>query len=142
MRATSPVKRALLFALVAPLAGLAACVQGYSTTAPSTPSGCTTEIVPALALAVRDSVTHQATASGILVGGSVSGKQGNYAITAPLASDTLTLWIGTISGTYNVSLHKAGYRDVTKSGIVVPSADSLDCHPQTVSLDVLLQPTS
>lgn len=139
---TSP-KRALALAAVLPLASLAACVQGYSaTTGPSNPSGCSSTVVPALALVVRDSVTQKGIASGTLVSGMVSGKQGTYVLSQPLATDSLTIELGTISGTYNVALHRAGYSDVAKNGIVVPSADSLDCHPQTVTVNIAMQPTS
>ena len=137
MPMTSPV-RALLAGIVLPMA---ACVSGYSGT-PTSPSACSADVVPALALDVRDSVTQKASASGVFVTGMVSGKQGTYVLGQPLDSDSLTIWIGTISGTYNVQLHKGGYQTETKSGIVVPPADSLDCHPRTITVDVNLQPTS
>jgi len=130
------LRRVLLVAAVVPMF---ACIQGASNA--TGPSACTANIVPALALAVRDSVTQKPIASGVFVSGLVSGKQGTYVLGQPLASDTLTIWLGTISGTYNVQLQKGGYQTVAKTGIVVPSADSLDCHPQTVSLDINLQPT-
>lgn len=132
------VRRVLLLGAVVPVA---ACVSGYSGT-PTSPSACTTDIVPALALAVRDAVTQKSIASGVFVTGLVSGKQGTYTLGQPLASDTLNIWIGTISGTYSVQLQKGGYQTAAKTGIVVPSADSLDCHPKTVTVDVNLQPTS
>lgn len=128
----------LLLGAVVPMA---ACVSGYSDT-PTSPSGCTADVVPALALAVRDSATQKGIALGVLVTGIVNGKHGTYMLGQPIDADSLTIFLGTISGTYNVTLQKSGYQTTSKTGIVVPPADSLDCHPRTISLDVLMQPTS
>lgn len=130
------LRRVLLAGAVVPMF---ACIEGASNT--TAPSACTPDIVPALALAVRDAATQKPIASGVFVTGLVSGKQGTYTLGQPLGSDTLDIWIGTISGTYNVQLQKGGYQTAAKTGIVVPSADSLDCHPATVTVDVNMQPT-
>ena len=137
MAMTSP-GRALLAGIIMPMA---ACVSGYSG-APTSPSQCTPDIVPALALAVRDAATQKPIAAGVFVTGLVSGKKGTYTLGQPLGSDSLTIWIGTTSGTYSVQLQKGGYQTVAKSGIVVAAADSLDCHPKTVTVDIDLQPTT
>lgn len=136
---TSVTKRALLLGALVPLA---ACVQGYSPDTPTAPSGCSTNVVPALAIAVRDSVTQKAIASGVFITGTVVGHQGTYAVNSPIDQDSLTIYFGTISGTYSFAMQKAGYRPVSKTGVVVQPADSLDCHPNTVSLTVLMQPGS
>lgn len=128
-----------MLALVAPLVSVASCVQGYSADTPTAPSGCSSDVVPALAIAVRDSVTQKPIASGVYITGMVAGKQGTYGVSMPVAQDSLTIYFGTISGTYNFTMQKAGYQSVTRTGIVVSPADSLDCHPNTVPVTVLMQ---
>lgn len=139
---SSSSRRVLALALVVPLIGIAGCVSGYTPDSPTAPSGCPTNVVPALAIEVRDSVTQAAIASGVHISGMVVGQRGTYALTTPVDQDSLTINFGTISGTYSFALHRSGYQDVSRTGVVVQPADSLDCHPNTVSLAIRMQPTS
>jgi hypothetical protein len=57
-----------------------------------------------------------------------------------VGSDSLLVAVGAMPGTYDLLVKKSGYLDLTKNGVVVPSADVQGCQPKTVPLDVLLRP--
>jgi len=123
------------------LALLTACSASNAVDA-TDPPACTASLVPAIVLSVRDAQTQAPAATGVVVDVQHTNSSGVTLQEQAGRSDSLHIWIGASSGTFNLILKKAGYSDLLKNGIVVPAADSLDCHPKTVSLDVLLQPGS
>lgn len=107
----------------------------------SDPGVCTPMIVPAVLLSLRDARTQAPIAANAVVSAQISTSHGSFSETH-VGSDALLIPVGAMPGTYDLLLKKSGYVDVTKNGIVVPSADAQGCQPKTVSLEVLLQPNS
>lgn len=101
------------------------------------PTNVCTGDFPALRITVRDSLTGTAAASGAIA---TATRRGDTAETIIVPNDTsrdgVPIPLGSLPGTYDVLLKKAGYADWTKSGIVVETSN---CHLQTVSLEALIR---
>jgi hypothetical protein len=107
----------------------------------STSPVCTANIVPGLAVYVKDSITNESVASGA----SLVAREGSYkdSVAVPAASpdlDASPLYAASERpGTYAVTVTKTGYAAWTKSDVRVTKNI---CHVNTVTLIALLQPSS
>jgi hypothetical protein len=119
-------------AIAAACAGVAGC---SSITAGG--SECTTELVPGIAVAVRDATTGQPAAqgaSGVITSGSYSENM------RVLQNDTsgVPLWIGGAderNGTYSLRITKPGYQTWTQDGVRVVNGV---CHVLTTQVEAKL----
>jgi len=118
------------------LCGAVGCATSHATA----PRICTAVEIPAIKLTVRDSITGAAAAANaVLVArqweGTPSGVDSGY------MTDSLTMLVGEMPATYDLTLTKPGYSDWIATGLSVASADPQGCHPVTLSVQALLQPT-
>jgi len=98
---------------------------------------CTPILLPALTITVRDSVTGVPTASGVTASGTRHGDTTETVVVPNDPSkDASPIPLGTDAGTYDIVLTKAGYVDWRRTDIVVAANG---CHPQTRSIEALLQ---
>jgi hypothetical protein len=102
---------------------------------------CTDQAVPAISLAVVDSIT----GANRLSGATVSARNGSFVDSQVFRDDTTRVQSGSSDallawervGTYVVNVSRAGYRDWTASNVRV-SGDA--CHPRTAHLLARLVP--
>jgi hypothetical protein len=122
------MRTSLVVALTAASLALAACGSGLGD-----PLICTAEARPGLVITVRDSVTGAAAAAG----STLLAVDGAYRDSSFIAFDsTMMSGVYERSGTYQLTLRHGGFRDWTRSGVVVTGGS---CHVETTRLTALLQ---
>jgi hypothetical protein len=115
---------------------VAACKSSNADNSTGPLGFCTATRPIALMLGVRDSVSSRALAdgaTGIIMLGATSDTL--------VHQDTLILYGGTQTGTYNVTVQRAGYHTWTRAGVSA-SQTGLCGNVVTVNLTALLQPLS
>jgi hypothetical protein len=118
--------------VIASLVGAAGC---SIVSDPFNGTVCTTDFRYGITVHVLDSLTNAPAASGA----KLVAKSGTYADsttgTFPGSTDALVA-AGEHSGTFTVTITKAGYKDWVKTGVVVGKGE---CHVEPVTLTALLQ---
>src|ERR1700733_5335141 len=100
----------------------------------TTPVVCSSELIYAIDLTVRDSTTGAYIADGAVLTALFNNGHGTSPVTGwnrPVNTDIL---IGSNPGTYDLLLKKSGYSDWTRNDVSVASADALGCQPVTLAL--------
>jgi hypothetical protein len=120
--------------VLAVAAAAAACKSSGADNSTGPVAFCTATRPIAITLAVRDSVSNHALADGA-TGTIALGAQSDTL----LHQDTLTLYGGTQTGSYDITVQRPGYSTWTRAGVSATQTGACG-NVVTVSLTALLQP--